>query len=151
MTAIAYDNPPLEEIHQIRPLWDELRIYTRDINTHFKSYYENLDFEERIQKFSQPGVRANIDVAIDRASGRIVGYALASVDAEQMGELDSFYVLEEFRRMGIGDELLTRAIAWMKRQKPRQMMILTAVQNREVLALYARHGFYPRLIMLNHE
>jgi ribosomal protein S18 acetylase RimI-like enzyme len=118
------------------------------MTTHFATYYENLDFEERIRKLSRPGVRADIQIAVDGASGRIAGYALASVDLEGTGELDSFFVLEEFRRLGIGEQLLARSIAWMKRQGAREMTILTAYENREALDLYARLGFYPRLIQL---
>jgi GNAT superfamily N-acetyltransferase len=148
MPAIVYDTLPLEEIHQVRPLWEGLRIFTREITTHFKTYYQNLDFDERIRKFFKPGMRVQIDIAVDSASGRIAGYALASIDPAGTGELDSFFVLQDYRRLGIGEQLLVRSIGWMKQQGPKEMMILTAFENREVLALYERLGFFPRLIQL---
>jgi ribosomal protein S18 acetylase RimI-like enzyme len=148
MSTIIYETFARDEIYLVRSLWERLRLFTRDTTTHFEQYYEELDFEERIAKLDKPGTEARIDVARDERSGAIVGYSIASVNADRLGELDSFYVDERFRGRGIGEGLLERSLGWMERQDPRDCVILTAYENDAVLPLYARFGFYPRLVML---
>jgi GNAT superfamily N-acetyltransferase len=151
VASIVYQILDRDEIHQIRPLWDELRIFTRDMTSHFAAYYEQLDFEERIQKFFQPGIQVRIDVAVADPGGRIVGYAIASIDRQGAGELDSFFVHESFRQLGIGKNLLERSVGWMKSRGSTGIRIMTAFENREALALYERLGFFPHLIELNNK
>jgi GNAT superfamily N-acetyltransferase len=151
MPGIVYGVLDRSEIQLIRPLWDQLRLLTREMTTHFKEYYEKLDFDERTEKFFRDGMRVCVEVARDGEGGEVVGYAIGSVDAEQNGEIDSFYVDERYRRRGIGARLLERILAWMTEQEPVQCAILTAYENREVLPLYEKLGFYPKLVMLNRK
>jgi len=147
----VYEAIELDEIELIRPLWDELRLFTRDMSTHFTRYYEDLDWNERIEKFSDPAVQTRIDVAREGEGGRVVGYALASVSSERVAELGSFYVDAGFRHRGIGERLLEGVVEWMVDQDPKECVILTAYENEAVLPLYERFGFFPRLVMLNRK
>lgn len=151
MPSIVYETIDRKDIQLIRPLWNDLRLFTRDTTTHFKEHYENLDFDERMARLDREGTRARIDIARDGESDAIVGYSLGTVNAEGTGELASFYVDEGHRRMGIGTALLERTLGWIEEQSPRETMILTAFENRDALSLYGRFGFFPHLVTLNRK
>jgi len=151
MESIVYQALGQDEIGRIRPLWDRLRLLTREMTTHFKQYYEELAFDVRMAKLARPGTRSRVEVARDGRDGPIMGYAIGSISADGVGEIDSFYVDERFRRRGIGARLLERITAWLNEQGVEQIVVFTAYENREVLALYERFGLYPRLIQLNRK
>jgi GNAT superfamily N-acetyltransferase len=151
MPSIAYETIEREDIELIRPLWDDLREFTGEMTTHFAKHYANLDFDERMARLDREGTRVRIDIARDRERDAIVGYALGTVNAEGVGELASFWVAEDFRRMGIGGTLLDRNLDWMGAQDTSEVMILTAFENRNALSIYERFGFFPHLVLLHRK
>jgi ribosomal protein S18 acetylase RimI-like enzyme len=149
MSEVVFETLESEQKEAIRPLWDELRRLTRDMSTHFARHYEELDWNESVQKFVDPAVETRIDVARDGEGGRIVGYVIGSVDRARVAEVDSFYVAEPYRGRGIGRQLLERSVSWIMERCPGECRIFTAYENRAALRLYERLGFYPRLVLLN--
>jgi len=45
----------------------------------------------------------HVEIAVDKVSGKNVGYCVSAVTFEKMGEIKSIFVDESFRDMGIGD------------------------------------------------
>ena len=72
---------------------------------------------------------------------------IATVTGEE-GEIDSLYVDATYRGMGVGEGLMRRALNWLKGKPVNTRKLLVAAGNEEVLAFYARFGFYPKHILL---
>ncbi|WP_369699122.1 GNAT family N-acetyltransferase [Paenibacillus silviterrae] len=44
-------------------------------------------------------------IAVDDQSGTYIGYSISTISKENEGELDSLFLLEQYRSQGIGDML----------------------------------------------
>jgi ribosomal protein S18 acetylase RimI-like enzyme len=141
MRTIDITTVPLTGIEVIRPLWENLRLHHLRRSPHFGPYYESFTFEKRIEKFLGDDIDINIDVARDGAT--IAGYCISTIDRNGLGEVDSIFIEEEYRRSGTGDRLLRRAIEWLKAGEATGITIVVAAGNEEALPFYRRYGFYP--------
>lgn len=126
----------IEKIDRVQPLWERQQEFHVSCTAHFAEDVRGRRFGERmaevVGKARPDGLLVDVcywgggehDVAKagraddaeaaqpDASAARAVGYCLSSVTADGVGEIDSLYVLDEFRRQGIGSELVRRALAW---------------------------------------
>ena len=91
-----------------------------------------------------------IDLPQIEDSHAVVGYCVTIIN-EDLGEIESLYVDQPFRKMGIGNCLVTRALNWLNNQSVKTKRVNVAVGNEEVLRFYGRHGFLPRSITLEQK
>lgn len=77
-----------------------------------------------------------------------VGYCISTINSEPAGEVDSFFVEEQYRKQGLGDKLMQRALEWLDINKAKTKIIVVAEGNENVLEFYRRYGFYKRRIVL---
>jgi ribosomal protein S18 acetylase RimI-like enzyme len=111
----------------------------------------------------------NVDVQPTRpglglpvGGGRIVGYCVSSVSggadsagcqsagshaAEQVGEIDSLFVLDEFRGRGIGTELVRRALVWLRGREPGKIIVVALAENVAATEFYKRFGLMLRAVV----
>ncbi len=78
-----------------------------------------------------------------------VGYLITSVH-KNVGEIESLYVDQHYRGSEIGDELMTRALSWIKSFTPETIKVSVAYGN-QVIAFYERYGFFPRSVILKEQ
>ena len=71
---------------------------------------------------------------------------MSTISADKQGQLESIYIEPEYRKAGIGDELMKRALSWMNEMKAETKTLIVGVGNEEVLSFYSRYGFYPKHI-----
>ncbi|WP_408634775.1 GNAT family N-acetyltransferase [Paenibacillus zanthoxyli] len=64
------------------------------------------------------------------------------------GELDSIFVLQDYRGYGIGQELMTLSLDWLKTNSAKTIAISVLFGNDEALPFYEKFGFYPRTYVL---
>ena len=94
--------------------------------------------------------------------GRIVGYCVSSISggadsagahtagpdyAGRVGEIDSLFVLDEFRGRGIGTELVRRALVWLREREPGQIIVVALAENVAATEFYKRFGLMPRAVV----
>ena len=99
-----------------------------------------------LEKSQQGSLR--IDMVRDTFSGNYIGYCVTSVSAERQGEIESIYIEPEYRRSGIGDGLMKRALSWLENRSAGRKILGVAEGNERVFAFYSRYGFYPRTTIL---
>ena len=82
--------------------------------------------------------------------GQAVGYALAGPCAlphpdvtPASGELKRLYLLGAHQNGGLGGRLFAAALAWLQRDRPRDIWIGVWSENFGAQRFYARHGFEP--------
>lgn len=144
---IIYRELPVEEIEAVRPLWDKLREHHEAISDNFRPTFRNITFDQRKRRLLVDGKRLKIIVAETAEAGEAVGYCIASL-AEQKGEIDSLFVADLCRGMGIGAEFMTRALHWLKEHSANTIHIEVLAENQPALGFYAKFGFVPRTCVL---
>jgi ribosomal protein S18 acetylase RimI-like enzyme len=89
-----------------------------------------------------------IDVAFDADAEEAVGYLVSTLTDEKLGTVESIFVLEAYRGLGIGESLMRRALAWMDQNGAAEKVLEVTVGNEQVHGFYGRFGFMPRQTLL---
>jgi ribosomal protein S18 acetylase RimI-like enzyme len=84
-----------------------------------------------------------IYLARDKDTGEIIGYRVGTISEQGQGEIDSIYVDQDCRGLGIGDTLMRQALCWMDERSVTKRVLGVGARNEEVFAYYRRYGFYP--------
>jgi GNAT superfamily N-acetyltransferase len=140
-----------QSIDCIRSLWDKLnRIHLEDSH-YFKEHYQKFSFEKRCEKFN---LLSSDDIFIEgifsSKSNIPVGYCISTVDGN-VGEIDSLFVEENYRKHGYGTQLVEHSLKWLKNKKCISICVAVAEGNESVYGFYQRFGFYPRLTYLQYK
>lgn len=143
-----YSEISRQDIDFIQPLWEKLREYQQVRSPHFPQHYKRRTWKRRkvelLKKASSDGLY--IEIATDSDIKEIIGYCMSTVSSDKQGCLESIYVEPNYRRLGIGDHLMQRAITWMDKKHATTKTLIVGVGNEEVLKFYSRYGFYPKYI-----
>jgi len=127
-----------ENIHDIRPLWEKLNIHHREHSIHSRAHFASLTFADRLELLER---RDQVGVFAVRDSTEFIGYCIASMEGGD-GEIDSLYILPEYRRKQCGADLVAKAESWLQSQGAKRIHISVAEGNESVFAFYARQGYY---------
>jgi ribosomal protein S18 acetylase RimI-like enzyme len=133
-------------INRIKELWQKLNeIHLNDSN-YFKEHYKTFTFEKRCEKFNDLSEECiRIEVIEDKE--KIIGYCISTIE-KRVGEIDSLYVEEKYRKYGYGSKLVENAIGWLKQNKCEKIIVSVAEGHESVISFYMKHRFYPRMTYL---
>lgn len=149
MSKFEYINGSKELIDLVQPLWEKLNKHHEIKSIYFSDKYKNSNFENRKSKFiNDESLNVKIDLIRDREKDSYIGYCISTLNVELVGEIDSLFIEEEYRKYGFGDELMKSAIEWLEENKAKTKIISVAEGNENVLEFYKRHGFYKRRVIL---
>ncbi|MDO8869286.1 MAG: GNAT family N-acetyltransferase [Methanobacteriaceae archaeon] len=139
-----------EDLDLIKPLWKNLKDHHTNISPHFQEKYQTINFEDRkeelLKKSSQCNMRVEVISNCDKDC--FVGYCISSISDKGKGEIDSIYVKKEHRKLGLGKEMVKRAMEWMESQDTDELKIVVAVGNEDLLPFYSSFNFFPRHLIL---
>lgn len=138
----------LPSIHE---LWEAQRDYQAGRSIHHRRLLASTTFEARTKSLlrkSGNGKRLRVILAQPAGSDTPVGYCIATVNPDREGEIDSLYLKPDYRSHRIGEKLLKRGLAWLSKNKARNIVIEVAVGNERVLGFYRKAGFLPFTILL---
>jgi RimJ/RimL family protein N-acetyltransferase len=149
---IEYLEKNQNDLDIIRPLWDKLNAHHITVSKYFKDTRAVTTFDMRKKQLMEKSYQGalRIDLARDAVTKEYIGYCVTSVDPEKQGEIESIYVEKDYRLSGIGDSLMTRALAWLETVTEKKTILTVAEGNEGVFAFYRRHNFYPRVTVLLH-
>jgi len=150
---IIYLEVDKQEIDIIGPLWEKLRDYHQGLSLYFAERYLEFTFGERKEELLKKSRNGSlkIDIAKDKDTKWLIGYCVSSISDELEGEIDSIYIEEDYRSLGIGKELLERALQWMEVNMVKTKKVIVAVGNEELLSFYSKHDFLPKHIILEQK
>lgn len=152
MKNIEYVNGNRELLEAVKPLWEKLNEHHKNNSTDFSEVYEAFTFEDRSKKFYSSEIgNVNIELVKDAEKGKFIGYCISTISKEFVGEIDSLYIDNDYRSLGIGDNLMERAIQWLDNNNVKKKIIGVAAGNEKVLEFYKRHGFYKRTTILEQK
>ena len=90
--------------------------------------------------------------------GEVVGYVYAALEPhswkelrEAAGFIHDVAVAEEYRGLGIGSQLVTRASEWLRAQGAPRVLLWTAERNSSARQLFARLGFRTTMVEMTRE
>jgi diamine N-acetyltransferase len=149
MTKISYHEVGINGLDMIQELWKLLRLHVKSSTAFFKDQLEQLSFQERkefLLKKSKGGA-IRVDLALDPNKVK-VAYCVSTLTTEKVGEVDSIYVREDYRCLGIGSQLMKRSLEWMDENGAESRKILVTAGNQDAVSFYRRYGFRPRRLVL---
>lgn len=144
---IIYTRTGLKGLDMIAPLWVKLNEYYKEHALKFSDHYTQMTWEKRKPGLVEKGEKGNILVDIAKDKDTTTGYCVSTV-VEGTGEVESIFIEKEYRRHGIGDDFMKRALTWMDAQNVTRKTVSVAAGNEEVFDFYKRFGFYPRATIL---
>lgn len=150
---INYFEVDRNEIDIIEPLWKKLRSYHHELSPHFAEKYNEITFQERKRELLKKsmGGSLRVEMAKDEDTKRFIGYCVSSISDEMVGEIDSIYLEDDYRSLGIGNTLMARALNWMDEKGVQNKKIVVAVGNEKLISFYEKFDFLPRHIILENK
>ena len=147
--AIRYMEGGVEILDSVGPLWEELNRHHQAISGHFSETIAGRSFADRRAGLVEKGRdgRLRVDLA-ETGTGDCIGYCVATIDRDRMGEIDSIFVQPALRNQGVGDALMRRARAWMDAAGTKARVLDVAWGNERAWSFYRRYGFLPRSVRL---
>jgi diamine N-acetyltransferase len=147
---LKFNETGKEGIDLIQPLWEKLNKYHLNQKSDFKDHYALFTFTERKEVLLNKALEGDMYIchAEDEESKTMLGYIVTTISSEDEGEIDSVYVEEEYRLMGIGDALMQRSIRWMDGKGVKTKKVAVAAANQEAISFYESYGFRRRSITL---
>ncbi|MCY6354387.1 GNAT family N-acetyltransferase [Clostridium sp. ZS2-4] len=133
----------ITEIELIKPLWEQLNSIHLDKSVYFKNKYEKFTFKKRIDSIyekAQNGV-IKLDILLDKDTGNYIGYCLSSIE-DNLGEIESIYIENQYRKFRLGDKLMKNALNWFESKSITNIEINVVYANDEALPFYERYGFH---------
>lgn len=148
--SIDYIETSEEDLDQIAPLWEKLNGIHCLASPFFSDEYENKTFHERKKELLEKAESGcmTLFLAKDRTTEALVGYCVCSVNHDAVGEVDSIYVDEAFRKHHIGNTFLSRAEDFFKKHSAKKQILQVYAGNEKVIEFYKKQGYYPKYITL---
>ncbi|AFM41053.1 acetyltransferase [Desulfosporosinus acidiphilus SJ4] len=149
MADVHFVEGSAELLDKVGLLWKKLNIHHQTISTHFRDSMALMTFDQRKASWlsrTESG-QLRVDIAVLREPQEPIGYCVTTID-NNMGEIESLFVDEAYRKMGSGTVLMERALNWLEQNSITKKRLNVAVGNEQVLNFYRRFGFQPRAIIL---
>ena len=147
---IKYATGGSESFDQIAPLWKKLNRHHARISSHFSSQISKKIFPERKSELLEQckNGKMRVDMVKSLPENRLIAYCVSSINAENIGEVDSIYVEPSHRKKGIGNKLMERALSWLDFENVDSKILIVLYENEDVIKFYSQFGFTPRSVRL---
>lgn len=146
--CIDYKATDISEINCIKELWKALNRHHKLNSKQFAGYFSAKQFEERKLELLDKAKNGELMLVTAKISGKLIGYCISTVDTNKVGEIDSLFVLEEFRNLKIGEYLMKESISWLDSKGAVKKRLVVAAGNERAISFYERLGFYKKCIVL---
>jgi len=147
---IDYSIVTLEEsnLDRIKSLWECQMEYHIGISINFVKERQSTQFEDRREEILKGCDQIKIDYVIRDKSNEEIGYCLSTINHYGKGELDSLYIKEKYRNLGIGKILVQKSLKWMGEAGAKQISLYVIPENEGAISFYEALGFKQRSIHL---
>ena len=135
-----------KQIQRLKVLWEKLNEMHLKDSHYFKDHYRDFTFEKRCEKFNdidENNIR--IELAVDNDTP--VGYCISTIE-KGVGEIDSLFIEEKYRKYGFGRQFMENSIKWLKEKDCVKILVAVAEGHESVFGFYQKYGFYPRMTYL---
>lgn len=140
----------IELIDKIEPLWLQLNLHHASISPFFENDFKQFTFENRKHLLQQKAHTGSLMICIFCSDDTPQGYCIASIEGTE-GEIDSIFIAEKFRALGIGRQLMEHALTWLHDHAIVRIKVGVAYGNERAFSFYQKFGLYPRVTYLMTE
>lgn len=141
--SVQISMQPIENLDEIKSLWEAIRDDHATRSTYFGNDFRGRRFENRFEFYKDADRVKYAGLCVARDDSRIIGYCAGHIDYQGIGEIDSFYVVPEYRSQGIGHLIFERLHTELSARHPTKIHIAVIHGNERALQFYKRHGFLP--------
>lgn len=134
----------IELIDAIEDLWEQLKVHHLGIDRVHPEGIRQAQFQKRKQELIKKGNSLLVELAQVSENSNVIGYCISTISENKIGELDSIFVEPSYRGLGIGKELVQRALNWMDRREVDAKRVNVLEVNEAAIALYRQFGFKTR-------
>jgi putative acetyltransferase len=89
-------------------------------------------------------IREEVAFFVMRLEGQPAGCGGVKLFGTEYGEIKRMFVRPEYRRRGLGGQILNRLADYAREQGVRVLRLETGIHQTEAIALYERYGFQRR-------
>lgn len=149
---IEYLDTDQTSLELIKPLWERLRDHHISLSPHFSVQIARNTFEVRSKELREKAIQGQVKIILaqEAETKKLIGYCISSIDREGQGEIDSIYIMDDFRGKGVGNILMERTLKWLENQGIINICISVLFGNEQVIKFYEKYGFYPRTYLLKN-
>ena len=141
-----------ELLDLVQPLWEKLNNHHQLHSSYFPDKFRQQTFNARKRKFiNDNNLDLKIDLVRDKEINAYIGYCISTVNKDGIGEIDSLFIEKAYRKYGLGDQLMKRALEWLDRMEVKTKIIGVAEGNEAAVEFYKRYGFFTRRIILEQK
>ena len=139
---ICIEEISFDQIEFIKPLWQGLNAVHHECSVNFKTRYEKLTFEKRMEEIHQKQRNGEVRIFLLKESkqDKVIGYCICSITANH-GEIDSIFIERAYRKQGFGGRLMDKALLWFEKNNISDISIDVVYANDEALPFYKQYGF----------
>jgi GNAT superfamily N-acetyltransferase len=149
MINVEYIEGAQESLYLIQPLWEDSRAYHKNKSRYFANIYANKRFQDRVNELTDDSkVGMKVNLVKNKDTGQYIGYCISTINKEMIGEIDSLYVEKEYRKQGIGSQLMERTLEWLDKNRVKSKIVAIGDGNENVVDFYNHYGFHIRKIVL---
>ena len=136
-----------EDIERIQQLSQELMEYEKNNST--KEYMFNMNWALTEQGYNN--YKSNIEndwIYVACVDNESIGYMTSWINKKRpwleydVLEIGNLYIQKEYRRLGIGTELINKAKSLCKDNEIKYLKIEVLDDNKEAQRFYKKHGLY---------
>jgi ribosomal protein S18 acetylase RimI-like enzyme len=147
MSDITYTTVNEADLDRLAPLWLKLRDHHMEVSAHFRHHFAGVTWVQRHQELVRKAT-GGLHAEFARDGGTLIGYCIASVNGDGIGEIESIYVDPAYRGRGLGATLMERALAWFKDREVKRTILGIGEGNESVIGFYRRFGFEVRTTIM---
>lgn len=123
------------DIDLVKPLWEKLNQLHHNLSPDFKDRFMHKTWNSRKKELLEKSCDILINYAVENTTKEIIGYCISTIDKtdKTIGEIDSIYIEELFRKSGVGKEMMNLAIQWLTEKGTVIQKLLVATGNEDVI------------------
>ena len=133
-------------IPEVVELWKEFMDFHKDIDPRYPMRRDaHLEWKKHLCELMQ-SEDSLVLVALDK--GRIIGYSISCIniyaplwELNLYGAIDDMAVKSEYRRQGIGEQLLAKIFEWFGSRNIDRIEVSVAAKNQIGYSFWKKHGF----------
>lgn len=148
---MEYKEYRLEEVYEIKELWQQLISHLEKNSTYYKSFFQTRVFDERIQPYIDKVRHGKYQIIIVHDNNEKIGYIISSITKENLGEIDSIFVNPKYRSKKLGDTLMKKALNFFENNDCESIVLGVSEGNEEVIKFYQKYGFKMKRYIMSKE
>ena len=144
-----------KDISTISEMARQMADYHRSLDSYYKNSAAYKTLEEDLASELED---KDSGMLVAEEGGKIIGYFRGMIEPAPMylspkkiGVVYDLFVLPEFRREKIGDQLFAAALAWFEDRGARNIELSVDARNAAGVAFWKKHGFFEYKIRMRKD